>query len=68
MSAPHEKRSISVSVKMTPSQLKTIKKAAEHLWPGALLSQSGMVLGEALLCADNVLGNKRKGKGGTGEG
>jgi hypothetical protein len=57
-----EKRTVAVSVKMTPSDLDKFKKAAELLWPGAVLTQSGTILGLARLCAEDVLEKKRRGK------
>lgn len=55
-----EKRTISVSVKMTPTDRDRIKKAAHILWPGAVLTQSGMILGLARLCANDALKKKKK--------
>src|SRR3984885_13367121 len=36
------KRSMAVSVKMTPEDFALMKKAAAHLWPGAPLTHSTM--------------------------
>jgi hypothetical protein len=57
--AVHEKRSESVSVRLTASDLEKFKKAAGILWPGAVLSQSGIVLGLARMAAEAVLLKKK---------
>jgi hypothetical protein len=42
------KRTLSVSLKMSEEELEKLTKAADHLWPKALLSRSAIVLGLAL--------------------
>lgn len=54
----HEKRTVSISVKMTPSDLAKLNAAAAKLWPGAMVTQSGIVLGLALKGASDTLGKK----------
>jgi hypothetical protein len=54
------KRTLSVSLKMSEEELEKLTKAADHLWPKALLSRSAIVLGLALIGAETVL---KKGKG-----
>ena len=49
-----EKRTEMVSVRLTPRDLESFKEAANILWPGAVLTQSGIVLGLARLMADKV--------------
>lgn len=56
----HEKRTVSISVKMKPSHLAKIKAAAVKLWPGAVCTRSGIVLGLALKAADDALKRKPK--------
>jgi hypothetical protein len=53
------KRTLSVSLKMSEEELEKLTKAADHLWPKALLSRSAVVLGLALIGAETVL---KKGK------
>jgi hypothetical protein len=53
-----EKRTAAITVRLTESDLKNLRHAADILWPGAVLTQSGIVLGLARLKADEVL--KRK--------
>jgi hypothetical protein len=41
------KRRLSVSIKMSEDDLALLTKAANHVWPKALLSRSSIVLGLA---------------------
>lgn len=50
-----EKRTVSVSVKMKPSDLEEFLRAAEKVWPGAVLTQSGIILGLARIGRESVL-------------
>ena len=50
-----EKRTVSVSIKMKPSDLKEFLRAAEYVWPGAVLTQSGIILGLARIGRESVL-------------
>ena len=54
------KRTTQVNVKMSPEDFALLKKAAAKKWPGAVLSNSGIVLGLAKISAREVL---RKSKG-----
>ena len=54
------KRTTSVTVKMSPEDYSYLEKAAAAIWPGAVVSRSGIVLGLAKMGADAVL--KKKGK------
>jgi hypothetical protein len=49
------KRSLSVSIKMSEEDLALLTKAADHIWPKALLSRSSIVLGLARIGAESVL-------------
>ena len=40
---------------MSEEELEKLTKAADHLWPKALLSRSAIVLGLALIGAETVL-------------
>lgn len=66
MSSTPEKRTVPLSLRMTPNQWETIAKAGEILWPGAMLSKSATVLGIALKCAEDVVARKRKRRDGGG--
>ena len=55
------KRTISITAKMTAEDYAHLTKAAQAIWPGALLTKSSIVLGLAKLGADTVLKGK-KGK------
>ena len=57
----NEKRTIQVNVKMSAGDFDTLQKAASTLWPEAILSNSGIILGLARLAAKDIL-NKKKGK------
>ena len=50
-----EKRTTSVTVKMTSEDFELLQKAAAAIWPGALLTKSSIVLGLARREATNVL-------------
>jgi hypothetical protein len=54
------KRTTSVTVKMTAEDYTLLNRAAERLWPGALLTRSSIVLGLAKIGADVALGKKKK--------
>jgi hypothetical protein len=49
------KRSLSVSIKMSEEDLALFTKAADHIWPKAVLSRSAIVLGLARIGAESVL-------------
>ena len=39
-----EKRTVSIGVKMTPEDWSLLAKAAERIWPGAMLTRSSILL------------------------
>jgi hypothetical protein len=53
-----EKRTKAITIRLTPGDMETLKKAGEALWPGAVLTQSGIVLGLARMMAESVLKKK----------
>lgn len=55
------KRSSSVTVKMTNEDFSLLTKAAATVWPGAILTNSSIVLGLAKIAAEGILKGK-KGK------
>jgi hypothetical protein len=57
-----EKRTTSVTVKMSAEDFETLKRAADTLWPGAPITNSSIVLGLAKLGASTVK-PKKKTKG-----
>jgi len=54
------KRIIQVSVKMTEEDYAFFKKAADTVWPKAVLSRSGIILGLARIGAESVVTHKHK--------
>ncbi len=52
------KRTVQVNVKMSAEDFTTLQRAANVLWPEAILSNSGIILGLAKLAAKDIL--KRK--------
>jgi len=52
------KRTVQVNVKMSEEDFQLLSKAAEKLWPDAILSNSGILLGLARITAKNVLEKK----------
>ena len=57
---PTGKRTVQVNVKMSGEDSALLKRAAEVLWPDAILSNSGIILGLAKITAKNVLGEEGK--------
>lgn len=53
------KRAIQVNVKMTQEDFAELRRAAEKRWPGAVLTNSGMVLGLAKMAAQQILGKPK---------
>jgi len=49
-----EKRTVSIGVKMTPDDWRSLTMAAERLWPGAMLSRSSVLLSLAKRGAESV--------------
>jgi hypothetical protein len=58
------KRTIQVNVKMSPEDFTVLQRAANTLWPDAVLSNSGILLGLARLAAKGILKKKTRGKRG----
>jgi len=54
------KRTVQVNVKMSPQDFNLLKKAAERRWPGAVVTNSGIVLGLAKISAKEVLQKGRR--------
>lgn len=52
------KRTIQVNVKMSADDFTTLQKASNTLWPDAILSNSGIILGLARLAAKDILPKK----------
>jgi hypothetical protein len=62
---PSGKRTIQVNVKMSTEDFAILRKAANALWPDAIVSNSGIILGLARLAAKSVLKPKpKKGRSG----
>jgi hypothetical protein len=53
------KRTVQVNVKMSSEDFATLQKAANTLWPDAILSNSGIILGLAKLSAKDILAKKQ---------
>jgi len=49
------KRTVQVNVKMSTEDFTTLQKAAGTLWPDAILSNSGIILGLSKLAAKDIL-------------
>jgi hypothetical protein len=49
------KRTLSVTVKMSEDDLGQLMKAAAKIWPGAILTRSGIVLALAKMGVEKVL-------------
>ena len=54
------KRTVQVNVKMSAEDFDNLQKAANALWPDAVLSNSGILLGLARLSAKEVLKKKAR--------
>ncbi len=53
------KRTIQVNVKMSAKDFALLRDAANALWPGAILSNSGIILGLAKMAAKEIGGKRR---------
>jgi len=49
------KRTIQINVKMSSEDFTLLRKAANTLWPEAVLSNSGILLGLARLAAKDII-------------
>jgi hypothetical protein len=54
------KRTTSVTVKMSAEDFTLLQKAADAIWPKAVLTRSSVVLGLARIGAETALKTKRK--------
>jgi hypothetical protein len=54
------KRTVSVTVKMAEEDLKQLLRAAEAIWPKAILTRSSVVLGLAKIGAEHSLSQGKK--------
>jgi uncharacterized protein (DUF1778 family) len=54
------KRTTSVTVKMTAEDYALLQKAADTIWPKAVLTRSSVVLGLARIGAESVLKNPKR--------
>lgn len=53
------KRTVQVNVKMSGEDYDLLHKAAASLWPQAIISNSGILLGLAKIAATNALARKK---------
>jgi hypothetical protein len=56
------KRTTSVTVKMTAEDYTLLQKAADTIWPKAVLTKSSVVLGLARIGAESVLKKTKVGR------
>ncbi len=56
------KRTVQVNVKMSGEDYDLLHKAATTLWPQAIISNSGILLGLAKIAAANALTRKKPSK------
>jgi hypothetical protein len=54
------KRTVSATVKMTSEDDALLTKAAESIWPGAILTKSSVILGLAKIAAADILKSTKK--------
>jgi hypothetical protein len=55
---PSGKRTVQVNVKMSGEDFALLKEAAQKLWPDAVISNSGILLGLAKIAAKNVVNGR----------
>jgi hypothetical protein len=55
----NEKRTKALTVRVTPGDLIKLQDAARLIWPGAVISMSGVILGLARMKAEEVAASKR---------
>lgn len=60
---PTGKRTLQVNVRMSTEDFNLIRRAANALWPDAVLTNSGILLGLAKIAARDIL----KGKSGKAQ-
>ncbi|MBZ5533999.1 MAG: hypothetical protein LAO20_21420 [Acidobacteriia bacterium] len=54
------KRTSSITVKLSPADYSMLTKAAAVIWPGAIMTNSSIVLSLAKIAAENILGKRKK--------
>jgi hypothetical protein len=54
------KRNVQVNVKMCAEDYALLKQAAERLWPEAIISNSGIILGLARIAAKKALSTSKR--------
>jgi hypothetical protein len=52
------KRTVSISVKLSPEDWDLFQAAADHIWPDAPITRAGIVAGLAKLAAKDLLAAK----------
>jgi len=52
------KRTVQVNVKMSAKDFALLREAADKLWPGAVVTNSGIILGLAKMAATQVADKK----------
>lgn len=57
-----DKRTVQVNVRLSAQDYDLITKAAAKLWPNAVLSNSGILLGLAKIAANQVIEAPKKRK------
>jgi uncharacterized protein (DUF1778 family) len=58
------KRTVQINVKMNAEDFSLLQRAAQKLWPEAIISNSGIVLGLAKLAAKQTLSPQKLNKSG----
>ena len=53
------KRTVQVNVRLSVEDFALVEKAAKILWPGAVLTNSGILLGLAKIAAQDALKGKK---------
>jgi uncharacterized protein (DUF1778 family) len=56
------KRTVQINVKMSTDDFELLQKAADALWPDAILSRSGIILGLARLAAKDIVKRRPRQK------
>jgi hypothetical protein len=59
---PSGKRTVQVNVKMSGEDFTLLREAAQKLWPDAVISNSGILLGLAKIAAKNSLTSQKRGR------
>jgi hypothetical protein len=57
------KRSVQVNVRLSDEDFRLVKQAAAKLWPDAVVSNSGILLGLARIAAKQIVGTPKKPRG-----